>query len=81
MRKPELETCLYCDEKLQPVAHGRANYVAECNSCGFFATTRDVARADFLANFYPLPDIRVAAKRIADRAPLKYADAKLPRAG
>ena len=62
------------------MSSGREHFVVECNSCGFFASTRDIARADYLANFRPLPDISVAAQRIADRELLNYGGAKLAKA-
>lgn len=73
--KQEINVCPSCDRKLQPVPKGRANFLAECNSCGFFASIRDVARAKYLANFRQLPSIAMAAQRIANRELLNYSSA------
>lgn len=75
--KQEISVCPSCNRELQPVPEGRANFVAECNSCGFFASTRDVARANYLANFRQLPSIAMAAQRIADRELLNYSSAAI----
>ena len=77
MKSSELKACPSCNQELQPIPSGRENIAAECNSCGFFASTRDVARAEYLATFRPLPSIAVAAQRIAGRAPLNYSSAVL----
>ena len=72
----EINVCPQCGEDRQPAPDGRKNFVFECDTCGFYASTREVAHADYLANFYPLPDIRVAAQRISSRSMLKYSSAK-----
>ena len=70
MKSPIFENCPSCDKELQPIPAGRANIVAECDSCGFIATIRDEARADYLANICEFPDVRLTAERIAARKPL-----------
>ena len=80
MKSPEIKVCPGCGTDIPPVSELRANFVAECDSCGFYASTRDMVVSDYLANFYPLPDISVVARRIANREPLNYAEAKLPKA-
>ena len=76
MKSQEIKVCPSCRQELQPMNSGREHFVVECNSCGFFASTRDVAHADYLANFRQLPSVAEAARRIAARAPLNYGGAE-----
>ncbi len=59
MKSPEIKVCPSCDNELQPIPDGRENFVAECDWCGFFASTRDIAHANYLVNFDLLSDIRL----------------------
>ena len=70
MKSPMMKNCPSCGRKLQQIPDNRANFVVECDSCGFIASIRDIARADYLANVSEFPDIRVTALRIATRTPL-----------
>ena len=70
MESPEIKLCPSCDRELQQIPDNRANFVVECNSCGFIASIRDIARADYLANISEFPDVRMTALRIATRTPL-----------
>jgi Zn ribbon nucleic-acid-binding protein len=70
MKFPELKICPSCEKELKPVAEGRENFIIECLRCGFFASTLDMSRADYLANFFPQRSVRAVAKRIADRSVL-----------
>lgn len=72
MSVPEFISCPGCGRESESTDALSDNVVANCSKCGFSATTRDVARAEYLANFYPLPDIRIAARRISNREMLKY---------
>lgn len=72
MTTPVIKACPSCGQEFQPVPDWRKTLVAECDSCGFYATISDVTHADYLANLPPLPDISSAAQRIAARAPLLY---------
>ncbi len=72
MTSPVITACPSCGQEFQPVPDGRKTVVAECDSCGFYATISDATHADYLANLSPLPDISSAAQRIAARAPLIY---------
>ena len=72
MKLPEIELCPSCGQDIPPTSENRENFVAECASCGFYASTRDMVRADFLANIRPLPSVSEAARRIAAREPLNY---------
>ncbi|NQW21412.1 MAG: hypothetical protein HQ477_11955 [Chloroflexi bacterium] len=73
MSSSEFRSCPGCGRKSEPTTNKTSrNFVVECSKCGFSATTLDVVRADYLANFVPLPDIRIAATRIANRSMLKY---------
>ena len=73
MESPEIKLCPSCERELQQIPDNRANFVVECNSCGFFASIRDVARAEYLANVSEFPDIHMTALRIAARKPLSAA--------
>ena len=77
MKKPEIALCPKCGQKLPPVADNRENFVAECQACGFYASTADMVQAEFLANIRPLPNVSEAARRIAAREPLNYSASKL----
>ena len=77
MKLPEIELCLGCGQDIPLNAERRENFVAECASCGFYASTKDMVQADFLANFRPLPSVSEAARRIAAREPLNYSAGKL----
>ena len=70
MKSPTMKICPSCGRKLQPKHEGRGSFAAECDSCGFFTSIRDIARADYLANVSEFPDIRMTALRIATRKPL-----------
>ena len=76
MKSPEISVCPNCNRKLKQIPDNKPNLVADCD-CGFFASTQDMERADYLANFYRLPDVRLAARRIAGREPLMYWSAKM----
>ena len=75
MRTPEIKKCPSCDRELEQIPDGRENFVAEC-VCGFFASTRDMVHADYVANLRPLPSIAEAARRIAAKEPLNYSSAR-----
>jgi hypothetical protein len=77
MKSPEIKVCPSCGLDIPPVSERRANFVAECDWCAFYASTLDMVVSDYLANFYPLPDINVTALRIAGREPLMYWSAKM----
>ena len=75
MRSSEFRSCPGCSRESEATSDSSSKYVvAECSKCGFSATTRDVAEAEYLANFIPLPDIRTAAARIANRSMLNYSE-------
>lgn len=78
MKPAEIKVCPSCEQELQPVAEGRNNFVAECDTCGFFASTRDMVRADYLANVSQSLGIRITAERIASRSPLLNGHALAP---
>ena len=70
MNSSKIKLCPSCDRELQSISDDRQNIVVDCDRCEFFASIRDIDRAEYLANFRPMPDVRVAAQRIAARAPL-----------
>ena len=70
MKSPMMKNCPSCGQELQPIPEGRGSIAAECDSCGFIASIRDIARADYLANVSEFTDIRMTALRIAARKPL-----------
>ena len=70
MKSPMMKNCPSCGQELQPIPEGRGSFAAECDSCGFIASIRDIARADYLANISEFPDIHMTALRIATRTPL-----------
>ncbi|MBT4125611.1 MAG: hypothetical protein HOJ22_00320 [Chloroflexi bacterium] len=73
----EFKSCPGCRQESESTENLASNVLANCSKCGFSATTRDVAHADYLANFYPLPDVRVAARRISNRKMLKYSAGRM----
>ncbi|MDG0867422.1 hypothetical protein [Candidatus Lucifugimonas marina] len=73
----EFKSCPGCQRESEPTDNLSGNMIASCSKCGFSATTLDVARAEYLANFYPLPDVRVAVKRISNRKMLKYSAGRM----
>ena len=77
MKLPEIEMCPSCGREIPPTAEKREYFVAECAACGFYASTKDMVQAEFLANFLPLPSVSEVARRIAAREPLDYAASKL----
>ncbi len=74
MNSPEIRTCPVCGQEVNVAVRDSGG--VSCDSCGFNAVIGEVTDANYLANFRPLPDIRVAARRIATRAPLNYSLAK-----
>lgn len=70
MKSPMMKNCPSCGQEFQPIAEGRGSIAAECDSCGFIASIRDIARANYLANVSEFPDIHMTALRIAARKPL-----------
>ena len=74
MKMPEIRNCPVCGQELNLVSRDSGG--VSCDSCGFIAHRAEVMDANYLANFRPLPDIRVAARRIATRARLNYSLAK-----
>lgn len=77
MNIPEVQNCPGCGGGPQPFREGLDSSGMSCDKCGFSASPVDVMHADYLANFCPLPDIRVAARRISTRSLLKYSMAKI----
>ena len=73
MSLPEIQMWPGCGGEPLPFREGLDLPGMRCDDCGFSASGRDVTVADYLANFRPLPGIRVVAKRISDRSMLKYA--------
>ena len=69
MNLPEIHVCPACGQEL---GDGIRESVRTWSHCGFYGSILDLSRADYLANFRPLPDIQVAAHRIAIREPLEY---------
>jgi len=76
MKLPVVRKCPGCGRDPLPFREGPDTPGVHCDRCGFNASDRDVVRADYLANFRPLPAIRVAAERIAARSLLKYTPAR-----
>jgi hypothetical protein len=64
--------CPGCGGESLPFREGFDLPGMRCDNCGFSASGRDVTVADYLANFRPLPGIRVVAF-FSDRSMLKYA--------
>ena len=73
MKLPEIRSCPGCGGDPLSFDEGVDAPGMRCARCGFSASVLDVMRADYLANFRKLPDIRLAAKRISERSLLKYA--------
>ena len=77
MKLREIEMCPSCGQDIPLTAEKRENFVAECASCDFYVSTKDMVHFGFLANFRPLPSVPEAARRIAAREPLNYSGSKL----
>jgi len=73
MKSPEIQKCPGCGGAPLRFREDIDTPGMRCDGCGFSASGRDIMRADYLANFRPLPDIRLAAKRISNRSMLEYA--------
>ena len=76
MKIPKINECPNCNEPVNPSPQDSNGLSVHCESCGFLASTVDVQQADYLANFYRLPDVSVMAQRISDRSMLEYSSAK-----
>ena len=70
MSSPEVRNCPVCNQELDLASRNSGG--VSCDSCGFNATRYEVDSANYLANFRPLLDIRVAARKISNREQLSY---------
>ena len=76
MKIPKIFNYPGCSGPITPSPSDSSDLSVSCKTCDFTASTDDVMHADYLANFYRLPDVSVVAQRIADRSMLGYAKAK-----